>query len=178
MGRILLEVGDITEAAVDAVVNAANTDLKLGSGVAGAIRAKGGPSIQAECDAIGPIELGSAAITGAGDLPARHVIHAASMHLGGSTTDDSLRASVRRSLEIAGENRLRSVALPAVGTGVGAISLRRCAEIMFEEAHRHLDGETSLEEVHFVLFEEPAYRIFEQVQDSSRIQAQLDRMRR
>jgi O-acetyl-ADP-ribose deacetylase (regulator of RNase III) len=178
MERIRLEVGDITEAEVDAVVNAANTELLLGAGVAGAIRAKGGPSIQAECDAIGPIELGSAAITGGGNLPARHVIHAASMSLGGSTTEDSLRASVRRSFELARENGLRSIALPAVGTGIGALSLRRCAEIMFEEAQRHLDAETSLEDIRFVLVEEPAYRLFEQVQDAGRIQAQLDRMRR
>jgi O-acetyl-ADP-ribose deacetylase (regulator of RNase III) len=178
MDRIRLEVSDITEAKVDAIVNAANSELKLGSGVAGAVRVKGGPSIQAECDAIGPIELGSAAITGGGDLAATYVIHAASMRLGGSTSEDSLRSSVRRSLEIANEKGLRSIAFPAVGTGVGALSLQRCAEIMLEEARRHLDAGTSLEEIRFVLFEEQAYRVFEQVQDAARIQAQLDRMRR
>ena len=178
MHRIRLEVSDITEAKVDAIVNAANSELKLGSGVAGAIRTKGGPSIQAECDAIGPIELGSAAITGGGDLVARHVIHAASMQLGGSTSEESLRSSVCRSLEIAHEHGLRSIAFPSVGTGVGALSMQRCAEIMFEEAQRHLEAGTSLEEIRFVLFDERAYRLFEQVQDAARIQAQIERMRR
>ena len=86
MGRIRLCEGDITEHAVDAIVNAANSHLVLGAGVAGAIRSKGGPSIQQECDAIGAIEVGGAAVTGAGDLPARYVIHAAGMPPGGSAT--------------------------------------------------------------------------------------------
>ena len=83
MRRIVLVEGDITEAEVDAIVNAANSSLVLGAGVAGAIAAKGGPSIQAECDAVGPIEVGDAVVTGAGDLPARHLIHAAGMPRGG-----------------------------------------------------------------------------------------------
>jgi O-acetyl-ADP-ribose deacetylase (regulator of RNase III) len=178
MGRIVLEEGDITACAVDAIVNAANSDLVLGSGVAGAIRSKGGTSIQAECDAIGPIEVGGAAITGGGELPARHVIHAASMALGGATSGESLRASTRRSLELAAEHGLRTIAFPAIGTGVGALGLQRCAEIMLEEAQHHLDADTPLEEIRFVLFGEPAYRVFEQVQDAARIRAQLDRMRR
>jgi O-acetyl-ADP-ribose deacetylase (regulator of RNase III) len=178
VGRIVLQAGDITQAEVDAVVNAANSELVLGSGVAGAIREGGGPSIQAECDALGPIEVGSAALTGAGDLPARHVIHAASMPLGGRTTEASLRASTRRALGLAAEHGLRSVALPAIGTGVGGLGLQRCAEIMLEEAQRQLDGPSSLEEIRFVLFGEAAYRVFEQVHDAMRIRAQLERMRR
>ena len=178
MARICLEEGDITAAEVDAVVNAANTDLKLGSGVAGAIRQRGGPTIQVECDKHGPIGLGQAAITGAGDLAARHVIHAASMHLGGQVSEDSLRASVRSSLELAREEALRSVAFPAIGTGVGGFPLRRCAEIMLEEVERHVAGETTLEEVRFVLFGEPAYRMFEHVQDATLIRAQLAKLGR
>src|SRR5215472_7030600 len=89
--KVTLRQGDLTEARVDAIVNAANNDLLLGGGVAGAIRFKGGPSIQAECNRIGPIRIGEVAITSAGNLPARHVIHAASMRLGGSTSEQSLR---------------------------------------------------------------------------------------
>src|SRR5579885_2903195 len=101
--RIVTRQGDLTESDCEAVVNAANTDLKLGAGVAGAIRRKGGPRIQAECDRIGPIALGEAAVTTGGNLKARYVIHAASMRLGGRTTADSLRQSVRNTLERAEE---------------------------------------------------------------------------
>lgn len=169
MARIRLEEGDITDADVDAVVNAANTALRLGAGVAGAIRSKGGPAIQAECDRLGPIGLGEAAMTGGGELRAKHVIHAAGMHPGGGVSEESLRACVRSSLDLAREHALRSVALPAIGTGVGGFSVQRCAEVMLEETERHLAGQTSLEEVRFVLFGEPAYRIFEQVHDAARI---------
>ena len=178
MARIRLEEGDITAAEVDAVVNAANTDLKLGSGVAGAIRQRGGPTIQAECDKHGPVGLGEAAITGAGDLAASYVIHAAGMHLGGQVSEDSLRASVRGSLELACKQGLRSIAFPAIGTGVGGFPLQRCAEIMLEEVERHVAGETTLEDVRFVLFGEPAYRMFEQVQDAAHIRAQLAKLGR
>jgi len=117
MGRIVLVEGDITEADVDAVVNAANSALQLGAGVAGAIAAKGGPSIQAECDAIGPIEVGDAAVTGAGQLRARLLIHAAGMPPGGVATEQSVRSCVRRSLELAQQNGCRSIAIPAASGG-------------------------------------------------------------
>src|SRR5919205_669036 len=111
-GSITVEIlqGDLTEQDVDAIVNAANNDLQLGGGVAGAIRRVGGPAIQEECDRIGSISIGDAAITTGGKLKARHVIHAASMGLGGRTTANSLRTSTRRSLQIAKENGLRSIA--------------------------------------------------------------------
>lgn len=178
MGRILLSEGDITALAVDAIVNAANTDLRLGTGVAGAIREGGGPGIQAECDAIGPIALGAAALTGAGALPARHVIHAAAMRPGEKVSAESLRAATRASLELARENALHSIAFPALGTGVGGFSVQACAEIMLEEVRAHLAGVTSLETVHFVLFGEPAYRVFEQVEDAERVRATLARFSR
>ena len=178
MARILLEEGDITAAEVDAVVNAANTALQLGGGVAGAIREKGGPTIQAECDRHRPIGLGEAAITGAGALPADHVIHAAGMALGGEVTEASLRECVRSSLELAQERGLARIAFPAIGTGIGGFSVQRCAEIMLEETQLHLAGETSLEEVRFVLFGEPAYRIFEEVRDAERIRAQMAKLGR
>ena len=144
--------GDLTEQDVDAIVNAANNDLILGGGVAGAIARRGGPSIQAECRAIGPIEVGDAAITGGGQLKARFVVHAASMHLGGATSADSLRRSTRRSLELAGQRGLRSIAFPAVGTGIAHFPLDECARIMLEEVATHAVQASSLTEVRFVLF--------------------------
>jgi O-acetyl-ADP-ribose deacetylase (regulator of RNase III) len=176
-GRIVLREGDITEERVDAIVNAANSRLQLGTGVAGAIREKGGPSIQAECDAHGPIAVGEAALTGAGRLPARFVIHAAGMPPGGQASEASVRSALRRSLELARDRGLRSVAVPALGAGVGGLSLRRCAEILVEEARRHLAGETTLEEIRFVLFGEPAYRVFEEVADAEKIADGLRRLR-
>lgn len=177
-GRIVLREGDITQEEVDAVVNAANSGLRLGAGVAGAIRAQGGPSIQEECDRIGPIRVGEAAVTGAGALPARFVIHAASMPPGGRASEESVRASMRASLECARERGCRSIAVPAIGAGIAGFPLQRCAEILLEEARRHLEGETSLEEVRFVLFGEPALRVFEMVDDAARIAAQMERLRR
>lgn len=178
MARILVQEGDLCDAAVDAIVNAANTQLVLGAGLAGAIRERGGPAIQAECDAHGPVPLGGAALTTAGELPARCVIHAAGMEPGGSVSEESLRDCTRRSLELAREHGLRSIALPAIGTGVGGFPLQRCAEIMLAEVQAHLAGETPLEEVRFVLFGEPAYRVFEQVQDAEKIRLQMEKLRR
>jgi O-acetyl-ADP-ribose deacetylase (regulator of RNase III) len=175
-GRITLEEGDISEASVDAIVNAANSDLVLGAGVAGAIRQKGGPTIQEECDRQGSIAVGEAAITGAGDLPARFVIHAAGMAPGGEASEASVRGSMRASLALAHEQRCHTVAVPAIGAGIAGFPMQRCAEVLIEEARRHLDGETSLEEIRFVLFGEPAYRIFEMVNDAARVAAQMERL--
>jgi O-acetyl-ADP-ribose deacetylase (regulator of RNase III) len=158
--KVSIRQGDLTEASTDAIVNAANNDLQLGGGVAGAVRRKGGPAIQQECDGIGPVPLGEAAITSAGKLRARYVIHAASMRLGGRTTEDNLRASTRNALLRAKEKGLRSIAFPAVGTGIAGFPMDRCAEIMLEEVHTHLAGATSLERVEFVLFDAPALETF------------------
>ena len=177
MGRISLREGDITEDAVDAIVNAANSALVLGSGVAGAIREKGGPSIQQECDAIGPIEVGEAVLTTAGELPARYVLHAAGMEPGGSASEASIRSSLRRCFELALEHGCRTLAVPAIGAGVGGFSPQHCAEIMLEEARAHLAGDPCLDEIRFVLFGEPTYRIFESVHDAARVQEQLARMK-
>jgi O-acetyl-ADP-ribose deacetylase len=154
--------GDLTEQDVDAIVNAANNDLELGGGVAGAIARAGGPAIQAECRKIGSIEIGAAAITGGGRLRARHVIHAASMRLGGRTTADSLRQSTRRSLQLASERGLQSIAFPAVGTGIARFPIGDCARIMVEEVAAEAHGSTSLREVRFVLFGEAAASAFRQ----------------
>lgn len=152
--------GDLTDMDVDAIVNAANNDLQLGGGVAGAIRRKGGEEIQRDCSKVGPIPVGGAAITTAGRLKARHVIHAASMALGGRTTPDALRSSVAQSLNLAAQHRLASIAFPAVGTGIAGFPMCECAEIMLEETARHLQGPTSVENVYFVLFDEQALKVF------------------
>jgi O-acetyl-ADP-ribose deacetylase (regulator of RNase III) len=161
--KIRILQGDLTDQAVDAIVNAANNDLQLGGGVAGAIRRRGGMSIQDECDQIGAIPLGEAAVTGAGQLKARYVIHAASMRLGQATSEENLRLSTRNSLLRASEKGLRSVAFPAVGTGIAGFPMRRCAEVMLEEAAKHLIGETSVEDVRFVLYDSAAYQTFREV---------------
>jgi len=159
--RIVIEQGDLTEMDTDAIVNAANNDLILGGGVAGAIRRKGGDEIQRECNEIGSIPVGYAAMTTGGKLKARFVIHAASMRLGGATTADTLRNSTAHCLRIAKERGLRSIAFPAVGTGVAGFPFEECAKIMLRETAEHLWGETSLETVHFVLFDDDAREIFQ-----------------
>lgn len=167
-GKIVLLQGDLTEVDADAIVNAANNDLQLGGGVAGAIRRKGGEQIQRECDAIGSIPVGGAAITSGGRLKARHVIHAASMQLGGTTTAQALRSSTAHALRIAAQNNLKTIAFPAVGTGIAGFPMRECAEIMLAEAQKHLQGATSLERVQFVLFDKQSLEIFEQVRKETK----------
>jgi len=162
--RIVIQQGDLTEMDVDAIVNAANNDLILGGGVAGAIRRKGGEEIQRACNNIGSIPVGYAAITTGGKLKARHVIHAASMSLGGiHTTAKSLRTSTSHSLRLAAERKLKTIAFPAIGTGVSGFPMEECAEIMLNEAAQHLLGDSSLETVYFVLFESAACKIFQRV---------------
>ena len=178
MGRITLVEGDITAQVVDAIVNAANSALVLGAGVAGAIRAAAGPSVEAECAAHGPIEVGRAAVTGAGDLPARFVIHAAGMAPGGSASEESVRSSLRHSLALARERGCATVAVPAIGAGIGGLSVQRCAEVSLEEARAQLASDDPLDEIRFVLFGEPAYRVFEMAHDAARVQAQMERMKR
>jgi O-acetyl-ADP-ribose deacetylase (regulator of RNase III) len=161
--KIILLQGDLTESDADAIVNAANNDLQLGGGVAGAIRRKGGETIQKECDAIGSIPVGGAAITTGGKLRARFVIHAASMQLGGETTARALRASTAHSLRIAAERKLRSIAFPAVGTGIAGFPLDECARIMLHVVAENLRNPTSLEKIYFVLFDARALAAFETV---------------
>ncbi len=158
--KVTIRQGDLAAAKVDAIVNAANSDLILGGGVAGAIRARGGPSIQEECERLGPIRIGEAAITGGGNLPAHHVIHAASMKLGGLTNERGLRESTRNSLLRAHENRLESIAFPAIGTGIAGFPMQRCAEVMLEEIRAHLESESTLKRVEIVLFDAPALAVF------------------
>ena len=168
--KIAFLQGDLTEMNVDAIVNAANNDLQLGGGVAGAIRRKGGDDIQRECNEIGPVPVGGAAITTGGKLKARFVIHAASMELGGRTSASSLRGSVAHSLRIAAQRNIKSIAFPAIGTGVAGFPMRECAEIMLREVVEHLKRPTSIQKVHFVLFDDAALHVFEQVWSDMQLQ--------
>jgi O-acetyl-ADP-ribose deacetylase (regulator of RNase III) len=158
--KVVIQQGDLTDMDTDAIVNAANNDLQLGGGVAGAIRRKGGEEIQRECDAVGSIPVGYAAITRGGKLKARYVIHAASMQLGGRTTAANLGNSVAHSLRIASERGLKTIAFPAVGTGIAGFPIEECASIMLQEAAQHLKGKTTLEKIYFVLFDDRACEAF------------------
>ncbi len=159
--HIVIATGDLVEQSVDAIVNAANNDLVLGAGVAGAIRRRGGPEIQRECDAHGPIDVGKAAITGAGELPAQHVIHAASMALGGRTTRHSLKSSMDDSFRLAREHGVRTIAIPAVGTGVAGFPIDECARVMAGSLRDALTAGWQPLEVRFVLFSDEARLAFE-----------------
>jgi O-acetyl-ADP-ribose deacetylase (regulator of RNase III) len=176
-GALTVEIlqGDLTQQDVDAIVNAANNDLELGGGVAGAIARAGGPQIQAECRAIGPIDVGDAAITGGGNLRARFVIHAASMRLGGRTSAESLRGSTRRSLEIADQRGLRSIAFPAIGTGIAHFPMEECARIMLDQVAAHGGNRTAIQEVRFVLFGADAEAAFRDEADRRLVPAEQSR---
>lgn len=160
--RVVIIAGDLVEQHVDAIVNAANNELLLGGGVAGAIRKRGGPAIQRECDAHGPIKVGEAAITGAGELPAHHVIHAASMQLGGRTTIDSLRSSMDNAFRLAREHEVRTIAIPAVGTGIAGFPIDECARVMHDCVERALGAGWQPDEIRFVLFGDAARGDFEE----------------
>jgi len=160
---IELTKGDITALDVDAIVNAANEHLQLGSGVAGAIRKRGGPAIQRECDRIGHCPVGGAVVTGGGELPARWVIHAVGpVWRGGGAGEEALLASaVRCALERAEEAGAKSVALPAISTGVFGFPLERAAAIAAGEARRFAAGARCVERIVFCLFDDRALAAFE-----------------
>ncbi|MGQ9572008.1 MAG: macro domain-containing protein [Dehalococcoidia bacterium] len=161
--EILLARGDIAQQETEAIVNAANNRLWMGAGVAGAIKRAGGREIEEEAVAKGPIPIGEAVVTGAGRLKARYVIHAAVMGQDLRTDAAKIRQATESSLRRADELGLKSIALPALGTGVGGFSLEECARIMLDVARRHGASGTSLERVVFVLYDEPAYRAFERI---------------
>jgi O-acetyl-ADP-ribose deacetylase len=153
---------DITRLEVDAIANAANTDLKHGGGVAGAISRAGGPSIQAESSARAPIGLGEAVETTGGEMPCRWVIHAATMELGGPTSAEIIRDATASTLRKADELGARSLALVAFGTGVGGFPVDEAAAIEVSEVRRHLDaGGSSLDRVVFAVRGEAALQAFE-----------------
>ena len=152
--------GDITELEVDAIVNPANEQLQLGSGVAGAIRERGGPSIQEECNRIGSTPVGTAVMTGGGHLRASRVIHAVGPQMGEGDEDKKLGAAVRSALALADRRGLKSLALPAISTGTFGFPMDRAARITLTEIHRYLQGGTKLERVVVVLRGEEAFETF------------------
>jgi O-acetyl-ADP-ribose deacetylase len=160
---IALEVqqADVTRLDVDAITNAANTRLKHGGGVAAAISRAGGPAVQRESNEKAPIGLGDAVETTAGDMPARYVIHAATMELGGPTSAEIIRRATASTLQRADELGARSLALVAFGTGVGGFPLDEAAALEVAEVRRHLDGASRLDRVVFAVHGEPARRAFE-----------------
>ena len=153
---------DITLAPVDAIVNAANESLQLGAGVAGAIRRRGGPSIQEECDRIGHCAVGEAVVTGAGDLAARWVIHAVGpVWRGGAAGEDAALASaVGAALARAEAIGARSVAVPAISAGIFGFPLERAAEISVSSARDFADAATVVERILFCLFDERTAGVF------------------
>jgi O-acetyl-ADP-ribose deacetylase len=163
--ELVVVEGDITALEVDAVANAANNELWMGAGVAGAIKRAGGAEIEQEAVALGPIQLGEAVATGAGRLKARHVIHGAVMGQDLRTDADLVGRTTRRSLELADELGSRSLALPAFGTGVGGFPLDECARIMVGEARTF--EPTNLERVIFAVYGTEAESAFRAALEST-----------
>lgn len=164
-GTLELQRGDITALAVDAIVNAANVHLQHGGGVAWAIVRKGGAIIQEESDHIiaargQPLETGEAVITTGGKLPARFVIHTAGPVWGDGDEDAKLRRACLASLKLADAQQLKSIALPAISTGIYRFPLDRAARILLRAAADHLAGKTGLERVIFCLFDERTFNAF------------------
>ena len=153
--------GDITEMKTDAIVNAANAALQLGGGVAGAIRRKGGPKIQEECDKIGGTIVGGAVITTGGNLKAKYVIHAVGPRYGEGDADRKLKNATLNSLKLADEHSLKSIAFPAVSAGIFGFPKDRCAQIMLSNVIEYLKGSTNLERVVFCLFDSETLHVFE-----------------
>jgi O-acetyl-ADP-ribose deacetylase len=161
MAEIEVLETDITKLEVDAIANAANTDLKHGGGVAGAISRAGGPSVQHESSLVAPIGLGEAVETSGGDMPCRWVIHAATMELGGPTSAEIIRDATASTLRKADELGARSLALVAFGTGVGGFAVDEAARIEVSEVRRHLSGGSSLDRVVFAVRGDDAREAFE-----------------
>jgi O-acetyl-ADP-ribose deacetylase (regulator of RNase III) len=164
---MVAERGDLTLATDDAVVNAANTALWMGAGVAGALLRAGGEAVEREAVAQGPIPRGEAVVTTAGALPARYVIHAATMGEDLVTSPGAVREATASALERARERGLVSIALPALGTGVGGLRFDHCATEMVAAAREHARRGTSLELIRFVLFEDEAVEAFKQALSES-----------
>jgi len=159
--NLLIERGDITDWEVDAIVNAANSHLWMGAGVAGAIKRRGGLIIEEEAVRQGPIEVGDAVLTTAGNLAATHVIHAAAMGQDLKTDAQKIAKATRSSLALAEKHRLSSIAFPALGTGVGGFPSIQAAEAMLGAVLEHLKSEkTNLQKIIFVLYQEETYKTF------------------
>jgi len=161
-GTITVLQGDIAEQETDVIVNAANDQLWMGAGVAGAIKRKGGTSIETEAIAKGPIPVGGAILTSAGKLKAKGVIHAAVMGQDLHTNAGAISKASVSSLALAEQQGFASISFPALGTGVGGFSLHHCASLMIGAAIEFMIVATKLREIRFVLFDEEARAIFEE----------------
>lgn len=157
-----LVLGDITGRNVDAIVNAANSYLQHGGGVAGAIVRKGGHVIQEESDRIGFVPVGHAAITGAGKLPCKYVIHAVGPRMGEGDEDNKLKNAVLSSLMLASGKALKSISIPAISSGIFGFPKDRCAEILVRETLNYLkeNPQSSLEEAEFCIYDDLTMRHF------------------
>jgi O-acetyl-ADP-ribose deacetylase (regulator of RNase III) len=162
VAKVEVQQADITQLEVDAIANAANTMLKHGGGVAGAISRAGGPEVQRESDERAPIGLGEAVATTAGEMPAKWVIHAATMELGGPTSAGIIRKATASTLRVADELGVKSLALVAFGTGVGGFSMDQAAEIEIEEVNRRITEGTGLERIVFAVHDQQARLVFEE----------------
>ena len=162
MLKIEICQGDITQLKLDALVNAANNRLWMGGGVAGALKRVGGKEIEVEAIAKGPAPIGEAVVTGAGKLKAKYIIHAAVMGQDLKTDAEKIGRATKNSLVRGDELGIKSIAFPALGTGVGGFSLNECARIMISQVRQYSAGETQLERVVFVLYDEPVYQAFKQ----------------
>jgi len=162
INKTILELmqGDITDLDTDAIVNAANAALQLGGGVAGAIRRKGGPKIQEECNKIGGTHVGGAVITTGGNLKAKYVIHAVGPIHGEEHEDEKLKDATLNSLKLADKNNLKSMAFPAISTGIFGFPKDRCAKIMLSTTIAYLEGPTKLERVVYCLYDQETFEIF------------------
>lgn len=158
--KIRLIEGNIVLLNVEAIVNAANKSLILGGGVAGAIRKFGGPTIQEECNKLGPIEVGEAVLTGGGNLLAKHIIHTAGPVYGEGDEDNKLIRATLNSLHIAKKSNIKSLAFPAISTGIFHFPIRRCSEIMLKTTMDFLEKNECPEEVVFCLYGEKSYSFF------------------
>ncbi|MCF2137926.1 MAG: macro domain-containing protein [Candidatus Thorarchaeota archaeon] len=163
IGRITIQVesGDISELDTEAIVNAANSDLWMGSGVAGAIKSRGGPEIEKEAMAQGPIRPGEAVITSGGRLRARYVIHCAGMPPGGRATLENVQSSVEHAMRLAAERGIREIAFPAIGAGVGGLTSEEAARAIINGVTKFAENPGSVERIVLVGYDAQGTNAFE-----------------
>ncbi|MDH5717657.1 MAG: macro domain-containing protein [Spirochaetia bacterium] len=160
MGEYKIIKGDVTEQNTEAIVNAANTHLVLGAGVAGAIRKKGGHKIQKECDTLSPVKLGDVALTSAGEMSNKYILHAATMHPGGKSSVSIIERAVKNVFNACRENNIKSVSLPAIGCGIAGVSIEDGAKAIMKVIKEEIAESNIPEEFRLVLFSNHDYQIF------------------
>ncbi|KXH72427.1 MAG: hypothetical protein AM326_03555 [Candidatus Thorarchaeota archaeon SMTZ-45] len=180
VGGVLIRthLGDITDLGVDAIINAANSDLWMGGGVAGAIKAKGGKEIEQEAISLGPIRPGEAILTTGGKLPARHVIHCAGMPPGGNATYWNVRSSVAAALEIACDKGLEEIAVPAIGAGIGGLSEEDSAKAIAESIADYTRSTRSVKRILLVGLNQDMCDLFAKAIEDAFIEQVMDDMMR